>query len=278
MYHRAVRTSVLVIASLLALACADQPSQDESAALRSASSQVAGQVEQPARASAPEVAQAPALALDSADPEQAIAEPQPELSPTEAEAPAEAESQPQTEPAPPEPAPSEPGDPLAPILPSAPEPGSPEADAELAELLEESTITQEEFDAAFRGRKPKIDGDQLVFGHGDRTRKRPVVSVGKPTIEHSKLAASEISALAKAHLRGFEGCLAVALSDNPAIEGSVSVRVRFDAKGESSEATIEGGAALGDPLRKCLAAVADNWSLAEAAGASVSVPLTLASE
>jgi len=258
-YHSGVRTSVLTLASVLvlALACADEPERVESAPRSSSVDSpspsapvAAAPVDEP---SAPELE--PALAV-APDPEPDPASAEPTLS---------------------EPAP-EPSDPLAPILPSAPEPGSPEADAELAELLEESTLTQEEFDAAFRDSKPKIAGDQFVFGPGDRTRKRPVITIGGPKIENSKLAASEISALAKAHLRGFEGCLAVALTEAPSTKGSVTLRVRFDAKGEAESATIEGGAALGEPLRECLAAVADNWSLAGAAGATVAVALTLASE
>ncbi|PRQ03880.1 hypothetical protein ENSA5_12490 [Enhygromyxa salina] len=71
--------------------------------------------------------------------------------------------------------PSDPSDPLAPIMPSGPEPGSPEADAELAELLDESTLTQEEFDEAFRDGGPKLDGDQFVFGPNERTRKPPAI-------------------------------------------------------------------------------------------------------
>ncbi len=52
----------------------------------------------------------------------------------------------------------DPADPLAPIMPAGPEPGSPEADKELLELLDESTISQDEFDKAFGpGNKPKID-------------------------------------------------------------------------------------------------------------------------
>jgi hypothetical protein len=171
--------------------------------------------------------------------------------------------------------PERPADPLAPILPSGPEPGSPEADAELAALLDESTLTQAEFDAAFRGTKPKIDGDQFVFGAGERTRKAPVVTIGTPTVTGSKVAASELASLAKADLRGFEGCLAVALAEAPTTAGSVTLRVVFDGDGHVSEARVEGGASLGAPLRSCLAAVADDWQLAAAAKATVGVPLSL---
>lgn len=254
---------LLVIASLLAFACAEERSPPLLRTTREGPNSPHTNGPKPAF----EPARAPELIIDP----DSILNPKPD--PASPEAPA---AEPEPEP--------EPSDPLAPILPSGPEPGSPEADAELAELLEESTLTQEEFDAAFRDNKPNIAGDQLVFGPSDRTRKRPVISIGTPKIEHGKLAASEISALVKAHLRGFEGCLAVALTEDPAIAGSLTLRVRFDAKGEADSATIEddaalgGGAALGEPLRECLVAVADNWSLASAAGATVAVLLSLASE
>lgn len=255
--HAGVRaSSLLVTSSLLVLACADPAS--EQPAPRSEPAPV-DEVQAVAEVQRAELVLPPSIAAESP-----IAAPAPtpndvELPPSEAA---------------PEP---EPADPLAPILPSGPEPGSPESDAELAELLEESTLTQEEFDAAFRKNKPQIAGDQFVFGPGDRTRKGPVVAIGTPKIDGAKISAAKISELAEDHLRGFEGCLAVALTDNPEINTSVTLRVRFDAKGEVDDAKVEGGAA-GASLRECLAAVADNWSLAGAAGASVEVLLSLRSE
>lgn len=270
--HVAVRASTLLLTcSLLTLGCGEAAKSHEASGRAANDELVAAKVE-PAPAPEP-VAIAE---VQPAAPEAVIESPEQELPPTDAEA--EVEPEGQHEPAPEPEAKQAPSDSLAPILPDAPEPGSPEADAELAELLEESTLTQEEFDAAFRNSKPKVAGDQFVFGPGDRTRKRPVISFGTPKIENSKLAASEISALAKAHVRGFEGCLAVALTDNPSTKGSVTLRLRFDAKGKAESATIEGGAALPEPLRECLAAVADSWTLADAAGATVGLSLTLASE
>jgi hypothetical protein len=256
--HAGVRaSSLLVIGSLFVLACAEATSPEPAPRSNSVADEpVTAEPVQIADASPPSVVESPIdPPIDSqAEP---LVEP-PELPATE-------------------PKPSEAQPPLAPILPSGPKPGSPEADAELAELLEESTLTQEEFDAAFRKNKPKIEGDQFVFGPGDRTRKAPVVSLGTPKIEGSTIAASELTKLAKAHLRGFEGCLAVALVDNPDTKASVTLRVRFDKQGKVSEAKAE-GAAAGAALRECLAAVASNWTLAGAAGASVELLLSLRSE
>ncbi|MFO7563616.1 MAG: hypothetical protein R6X02_13295 [Enhygromyxa sp.] len=262
-------SSLLVTCSLFVLACAD-PASGEPTPRSSRSGPEAGGGPELAEAQPVEESPAPASVVAEPEPSSAAEEPSVELPAAEAEAEAE-------------PAPSEleaeaaPADPLAPILPSGPEPGSPEAAAELAELLEESTLTQEEFDAAFRKNKPKIAGDQFVFGPGDRTRKRPVVGLGTPKIKGSTIAAAELTELAKAHERGFEGCLAVALVDKPELSTSVTLKVGFDAKGEVDEAKIEGGAA-GAALRECLAAVARNWSLAGAAGASVELLLSLRSE
>ena len=117
-----------------------------------------------------------------------------------------------------------------------------------------------------------------MFGPGDRTRKSPVVKLGTPTVSAAKLTSAQLSSLAKADIRGFESCLAVALTDDPTTHGAASLRVVFDAKGEASEVTVESGASLGAPLRECLVAVADRWKLAAAAGATGVVPLTLSSE
>jgi hypothetical protein len=255
--HPGVRASTLVIAcSLLTLACVKAP---ESATQESRAAAVASKddprVPEAAPASSPE-------APPSHEPGPEVAE-----APVEAAAPiAEPEPQP----------PAEPADPLAPILPSGPEPGSPEADAELAELLEESTLTQAEFDAAFRSNKPKFDGDQLVFGPGDRKRKRPIVKIGRAAVSGAKLTGAKVTKLAEADQKAMEGCLAVALTDDPQTAGEVTLVVTFET-GEPS-AKLEGGASLGEPLRACLVTVADGWDLTAPAGARVTVPLTLTSE
>jgi hypothetical protein len=266
-----VRTSSpILITSLLALACTEAPDPSSAPPAPAPSSPTVTPAPSPEPAVAIAAAVASIEAPVVADPE--LESPTPSTAGETGEGALESAEPGLADPRP------EAIDPLAPILPSGPEPGSPESDAELAELLEESTLTQDEFDAAFRGSKPKIDGDQFVFGPGDRTRKSPVVELGTPTVSGAKLTASELSSLAKADLRGFESCLAVALSDDSTIHGAPSLRVVFDAKGKASKVTVEGGASLGVPLRECLVAVADGWTLPAAAGATGVVPLTLSSE
>ncbi|KIG18749.1 hypothetical protein DB30_07764 [Enhygromyxa salina] len=168
--------------------------------------------------------------------------------------------------------------PAAPALPLGPEPGSPEADAELAELLDESTLTQEEFDAAFRGAGPKIEGDQFVFGDNERPRGRPLVEVGTPSASGAKVTPStlaDLADMARASQRDLEGCYALALGKDPNLAGSVTLGLRFDAKGRVETAKIEGSSPLGVALDRCLVSVADRWSCKAAAGASVRVPLKL---
>ena len=266
----------MLIAPLLLLACGEPSSTGSGPAAGSAGGNAA-KPEPAAANTTPEPVSAAATSPVSVA--EAIAEVEAAAAAGEAEPNETGVAEPNGEPAEAEPtAPAEPADPLAPILPSGPEPGSPEADAELAELLDESTLTQEEFDKAFKGSNPKIDGDQFVFGAGDRTRKAPKLTIGTPTVAGSKLAASEVKALAEADRRKLEGCLAVALSSAPNTKGSVTLRVVFDDKGAAKSATSEGGASLGAPLRECLSAVAREWSLAGAAGATVSQPLTLSGE
>ncbi|PRQ01161.1 hypothetical protein [Enhygromyxa salina] len=166
-------------------------------------------------------------------------------------------------------------DAAASIQPSGPAPGTPEADAELAELLDESTLTQEEFDSAFRGGGPKIEGDQFMFGPNERPRGRPLVDIGAPTVTGSSVAPSKLADMAQASQRDLVGCYALALGKAPKLAGAVTLKLRFDAGGKVSAATIEGSSPLGAALDRCLVSVADAWSLAAAAGASVRVPLKL---
>lgn len=174
--------------------------------------------------------------------------------------------------------PPEPTDPLAPILPDGPEPGSPEADAELAELLDESTITQEEFDKAFRGGGPNIQDDQFVFGPGQRNRATPVLEIGKPRVDAGSVTVAELEALARADERKLLGCHAVALTEDPASKGSVELRLRFDAGGTKAAVTLEGGEALAPSLVSCLIAVAESWRPKSAGGAKLAVPLELSTQ
>jgi hypothetical protein len=174
--------------------------------------------------------------------------------------------------------PSEPSDPLAPILPDGPEPGSPEADAELAALLDESTITQDEFDKAFRGGGPSVKDDQLVFGPNQRTRAEPLLGVGQPRVLQGKVTVPELEALVLADERKMLGCLAVALTDDPTIKGAPTLHLRFDESGSNPTVTLTGGDALPRALTDCLLAVAKTWRPAGAAGAKLEVPLTLSTK
>jgi hypothetical protein len=170
---------------------------------------------------------------------------------------------------------SDPADSPAPIQPPQPAPGSPEADAELAELLDESTLTQEEFDAAFRGNGPKIEGDQFVFGPDERPRGRPIVDVGAASVSGSSVAPSMLADLVRASMRDLEGCHAMALGKDPSVAGAVTLALRFDAKGDVASAKIEGSSSLGAALDGCLVSVAKGWRLGAAKGATVQIPLKL---
>jgi hypothetical protein len=249
--------SLLMLSS--ALACADTPVSDEASE----------------HASTP--TPSPSVAVDPIDLPPRELSPNPQI---------EAQAQPQIEPQidategePAEAQPSsEPSDPLEPILPDGPEPGSPEADAELAALLDESTITQDEFDKAFRGGGPNIQDDQLVFGPNDRKRAQPVLGVGTPRVVQGKVGVSELEALVRADERKLLGCYAVALTEAPTLVGAPTLHLRFDEGGTNSTATITGGEGLPRALTDCLLTVAKAWRPASAAGAKLEVPLTLSTK
>ena len=182
-------------------------------------------------------------------------------------------------PAEPEPTtPSEPADPLAPILPDGPEPGSPESDAELTKLLDESTITQDEFDKAFRGGGPNIQGDEFVFGPGDRSRATPVLEIAKPRVESGSVTVADLEAIARADERKLLSCYAVALTDDPTIEGDVELHLVFDATGSKPKAVVESREALAPSLVSCLVTIAESWRPKSAAKAKLVIPLKLASQ
>lgn len=259
---------LLVLALSSALACADAPVSEEAAGQASANtpsppspSAVVNPIDLPPR----EVSPNPQI--------EPHAEPQIEPH-AEGEGEGETETQTETETQ----SPSEPSDPLAPILPEGPEPGSPEADAELAALLDESTITQDEFDQAFRGGGPNIRDDQLVFGPNQRTRAEPMLRVGQPRVVQGKVAVAELEALVRADERKLLGCHAVALTEDPTIKGAPTLHLRFDASGTTSTITITGGESLPRALTDCLLAVAKTWRPAGAAGAKLEVRLTLSTK
>lgn len=167
-------------------------------------------------------------------------------------------------------------DPLAPELPEGPTPGSAEADAELLALLDDSELTQDEFEQGFGRSGPQIDGEEFVFGPNARKRGTPVVSLGK--VEGP--AAEGIATLAEADRRKFEGCLAMGLSKDEEVMGSLSLRLSFDAEGSVASVAAEqlalgGDAAVQSSLTTCLSSIPPAWELAEAAGSSVRLPLTL---
>jgi hypothetical protein len=256
---------LLVLALSSALACADAPANDEAT--------------EQARAETPSPASPSAVVhpIDLPPPEPGLnpqieprAEPEIEVqAETEGELAGETESPSE---------PSEPADPLAPILPEGPEPGSPEADAELAALLDESTITQDEFDKAFRGGGPTIQDDQLVFGPNQRTRAQPLVGVGQPRVLQGKVKVAELEALVLADERKLLGCHAVALTEDPTIKAAPTLHLRFDESGSSPTVSITGGDSLPRALADCLLAVAKTWRPAGAAGALLEIPLTLSTK
>jgi hypothetical protein len=252
---------VLILALSSALACADAPTSDNAsakanvAAPPSASPSV-DPIDLPPRDPGP-VSEVEAKPEIQAEPELDTAS---ESGPNEVEPP------------------SEPSDPLAPILPDGPEPGSPQADAELAALLDESTITQDEFDKAFRGGGPNIQDDQFVFGPNERKRAQPVLGVGTPRVVQGKVAVAELEALVRADERKLLGCYAVALTEAPTLVGAPTLHLRFDEAGSTSTATITGGEGLPRALTDCLLAAAKTWRPAGAEGAKLEVPLTLSTK
>lgn len=169
-------------------------------------------------------------------------------------------------------------DPLAPILPDGPEPGSPEADAELIELLDESELTQAEFDEAFRGGGPNIQGDQLVFGPGERSRAMPVLEIGKVRVEAGAVAVADLQAIVAADERELLACHAVALTEDPNSKAKVELRLEFDATGSKPTVTLQGAGALASSLRSCLIAVAESWRPKGASKAKLVVPLELSTQ
>lgn len=190
---------------------------------------------------------------------------------------------PPLEPTPPlEPAPSlepePPSDQLAPVPPSGPEPGSPESDAELLALLDESTITQDEFAKAFGGGKdPKLgDDEQFMFGAGERSRDRSKVSIGSASVSAGKVAPADIEALARGDLHDLEVCHAMALSKDPAELGRVTLTIEIDAKGVVNRVEVE--SKLSAALNECLGSVADGWKLDGGSKATVRLQLTLSTQ
>lgn len=257
---------LLALALSSVLACADAPASEQAAEQASA------------KTSSPVTTPIPVNPLDMPPRElgpnpQTEPQAEPQIDATEGEIAGETESS------------SEPvdhgepvGDPLEPILPDGPEPGSPEADAELAALLDESTITQDEFDKAFRGGGPNIQDDQFVFGPNDRKRPQPVLGVGTPRVVQGKVAVAELEKLVLADERKLLACYAVALTEAPTLVGAPTLHLQFDQSGSTPTASITGGDALPRALTDCLLTVAKTWHPAGAAAAKLEIPLTLSTK
>jgi hypothetical protein len=256
---KSIAFSCLLLSSTLA--CTDEPATDPAPAQAS--------VETPSSPAANPGVNAidlPPPAPSAEDEDESESEPEPEIEPEQAAA---------SETGSPV---AEPSDPLAPILPDAPEPGSPESDAELAALLDESTITQDEFDKAFRGVGPNIQDDQFVFGPNDRKRAQPVLGIGTPRVVQGKVTVAELEALVRADERKLLSCYAVALTDAPTLVGAPTLHLRFEPSSSTPTATIAGADGLPRALTDCLLTVAKSWRPAAAAGAKLEIPLTLSTK
>jgi hypothetical protein len=252
-----LRRAALVL-PLLVLACVAEPVERAPEAARSEPVEAAPVVE-----SAPSD---PVPAPPTAGPGEPEAEPS-----EEALTPPPIEPQPPAEPTPP-------SDPLIGEVPSGPEPGSPESDAELLALLDESTLTQEEFAKAFgSGKDPKLgDDEQFVFGAGERSRERSKVGIGAASVSAGKVAAADVEALARDDVRDLEVCHAMALSKDAAQLGRVTLTLELGAGGAVDGVKVE--SKLSEALNDCLASVADGWTLDGGSKATVKLPLTLSTQ
>jgi len=153
------------------------------------------------------------------------------------------------------------------LVPDAPAPGTAEADAELLALLDESTLTQEEFDRAFGRGAPSA-----VAPPGERPEVRLGPGSGAATEPLAKLVEREQAKLVT--------CLGMALSKDASATGSLTLRATLDAKGEVSELSatarsIGGASEVGESLVGCLSSVVERWRLPASAGERVDIPLRL---
>lgn len=183
---------------------------------------------------------------------------------------------PPIEPPEPMPEPEPPRDEPAAELPTGPEPGSPESDAELLALLDDSTLTQEEFAKAFGSDKaPKVDDEgQVSFGAGDRGRSN--IGIGAATLSTGKAKPADLEALARADLHDFEVCHAMALSKDPKAIGPMTLTIQLGSQGAVEHVEVE--SKLGSSLRDCLASVVETWTLAGAGKATLKLPLNLSTQ
>lgn len=149
---------------------------------------------------------------------------------------------------------------------------TPESDAELLALLDDSTLTQDEFAKAFGTAKaPKIDAEgEFQLGAVERSR----VEVGAATARAGKPDLAGVEALAKADVHELEACHAMALRKDDKALGKLVLELAFDAAGKVESVTVT--SKLPKALTDCVASVAKAWSSTKSANTELELALTLA--
>lgn len=245
---------LVVVPALLALACLGPAPSPEPQAEPAAPSPTATPAANPASAAMPPIVigeRTPSEPTDVPAPERSVAPILDAPSPSE----------------PAEPTPSEPA-----AAPSGPEPGSPESDAELLALLDDSTLTQDEFANAFGSAKaPKIDAEgEFELGAVERSR----VEIGAATARSGKPDLAGVEALAKADVHELEACHAMALRKDDQALGKLVLALAFDGGGKLESVAVT--SKLPKSLTDCIASVAKRWSSPKSAGSELELALTLA--
>ena len=271
--HAVMRALILAATVVSLTACSTEPAAHKPAAAKTAANQAepSQNTEPPASPSETNTpAEVPAGAVEAMD---AIAEAA--ASDTGAAVEAEAELAPEAGAG----ETGAPSDALEPELPEGPEPGSPEADAELLALLDESTLTQEEFERGFGKDGPKIDGDAFEFGPNSRTRGQPEVRAGR--IEGP--AAKALEGLVESQQNKLVSCLGMALTKDASATGSVTLRVELDGQGGVSEvapgeSSLGGASEIREALLGCLISVVEDWQLPDTKAGSTDLPLSLSTK
>lgn len=250
----AVLRRLVVVPTLLALACLG-PAPERQAERAAAPSPAATPATSPASAATPPAEPASTPTPSPAPMPTPVDEPAPEVG-TNATTSAAA----------PEPAPAP-----EPSATTAPEP-TPESDAELLALLDDSTLTQDEFANAFGTAKaPKIDAEgEFQLGAIERSR----IEVGAATARAGKPDLAGVETLAKADVHELEACHAMALRKDDAALGKLVLALAFDAAGNVKAVTVT--SKLPKALTDCVASVAKAWSSPKSANSELELALTLA--